>query len=168
MGKKTKTNQRMLQVSFGVGLIFLVLLIDLVAVHPSGIYSYSRDGFKNFRIGASRAAVLKEINRQKAIRIIRTCGPDQVFELTSRKGFVLEQGLAAAPVWICHDRTGKDFLFVFKADLLERIFLQRLRYWKKQGSLLFSQCDPGILKNIDAYLTLQEKLPVYSDTETKK
>ena len=158
-----KQKQRILQISFGLCLIILVLLIEYIAVHPHGIYSYAQQGYKEFKIGFSKKDVLKKINKRKAIRTIRVCEPDNLFELKSRKLFDLNADLALSDYWICHDRTGKDFLFIFKDDILERILLQRLRFGKKQTSILFSQCNLEIFKNIDNYLTTREKMDVFYD-----
>jgi len=165
MEKKSKTKQRMLQVSFGICLIIFAVLIEFVAIHPSGIYSYARKGYKEFQIGFSKKNVLKKINKRKAIRAIRVCEPDNIFELKSRKLFELEEDLVLSDYWVCHDRTGKDFLFLFKNDALDRILLQRLRLGKKETSILFSQCNPEIFKNIDNYLATLEKLDVFFDTD---
>ena len=166
MGKERKAKQRRLQIFLGVGLIFFAFLIEMVAVHPSGIYSYTRKGYKEFKIGLSKEAVLKKINRRKTIRTIRVCESDKVFELRSRKLFEMGQDLVVSDFWICHDRTGKDFLFLFKDGALEKILLQRLRFGKKGGSILFSQCNPEILKDIDNYLSTRETLKVFHDTDS--
>jgi len=166
MNKEKKSKQRVLQISFGLGLLFFAFLIELVAVHPSGIYSYSRQGYKEFKIGLSKDKVLQKINKRKTIRTIQTCTPDALFQLKSRKRFEMEANLAKSDVWISHDRTGKDFLFLFKEGCLDRILLQRLRFGKKQGSVLFILCHPERLKNIDAYLAFHEKLAVFYDTDS--
>ncbi|WP_457553427.1 hypothetical protein [Desulfobacula sp.] len=168
MAYKNKTKQRMLQLSCGFGLIFFVVLIELVAVHPSGVYSYTQQGYKEFKIGFPKAIVLKKINKRKSIRTIRVCDTGKVLELRSRKLFELEGDLSLSDYWICNDRTGKDFLFLFKKGDLDRILLQRLRYGKKEGSILFSQCHPEIFKDIDKYLATQEKLDVFYDTSSEE
>lgn len=167
--KKKNVKQRMLQVGFGLGLIFFAFLIELMAVHPSGIYSYvQQKGYKEFQIGLSKEQVLKKINKRKTIRTIKVCEPDRLFELKSRKMFEMEDDLVSSDFWLCHDRTGKDFLFLFKDGTLDMILLQRLRYGKKEGSILFSQCNLEIFKDIDNYLTRQEKLKVFYDTDSSK
>jgi hypothetical protein len=62
--------------------------------------------------------------------------------------------------------TGKDFLFIFKNQILEQILIQRLRFGKNQGSVLFSNCNSERFKDIDSYLTRQEKLKVFYDTKS--
>ena len=161
MEKEKKSKQRLLQLSFGIGLIIFALLIELLAVHPSGIYSYAQQGYKEFQIGFSKKQVLKKINKRKTIRTIKVCDPDRVFELKSRKLFEMEDDLLSSDFWICPGRTGKDFLFLFKDGILERILLQRLRFGEKEESILFSQCNLEIFKNIDNYLTTREKLEVF-------
>ena len=105
--------------------------------------------------------MLKKINKRKTIRTIKVCDPDRVFELKSRKLFEMEDDLLSSDFWICPGRTGKDFLFLFKDGILERILLQRLRFGEKEESILFSQCNLEIFKNIDNYLTTREKLDVF-------
>jgi len=167
MEKQRNVKQTLLQLSFGIGLIFFAVLIELLAVHPSGIYSYTQKGYNEFKIGVSKEQVLKKINRQKAIRTIKTCDPDNVFELQSRKLFKMEEDLLSSDFWICPGRTGKDFLFLFKDGFLDRILLQRLRFGKKEKSTLFSQCSPERLKEIDKYLNAQEKLSVFYDIDSR-
>jgi hypothetical protein len=166
MEKGKNTNQRILQLSCGLCLIFFVMLIELVGVHPSGIYSYSQKGYKEFEIGLSKEEILKKINKRKAIRAIRICDPDRMFELKSRKRFGMEKDLVSSNYWICHDRTGKDFLFLFKGNILERILVQRLRFGKRNGSVLFSRCNPELLKDMDHYLAFREKSAVFYDTNS--
>jgi len=165
MEKKRKATQRKLQLFMGICLILLAFLIEMVAVHPSGIYSYTQKGYKEFKIGLLKEQVLKKINKRKAIRTIRACEPARVFELKSRKLFMMEEDLVLSDFWVCHDRTGKDFLFFFKNGTLEKVLLQRLRFGKKEGSVLFSQCSPEILKDIDNYLATLEKLDVFYDAQ---
>lgn len=167
MKKQSKSKQRALQASFGIGLIIFALLIELVAIHPSGIYSYTREGYKEFKIGFSKEAVLKRINKHKSIRAIRTCDPDRVIELTSRRLFKMGEDLLSSDVWTCEDRTGKNFLFVFKAGVLERVVLQRLRLGTKEGSILFSTCSQDFLSDMDDYLAKRERLTVFYDTDQK-
>lgn len=163
MEKESKTKQRALQISFGLGLIGLVFLIALLAVPPSGIHSYVQKGYKEFAIGLSKEKVLNRINNRKAIRTIMVCDPERLFKLTSRKGFEMGEDLAVSDFWICRDRIGKDFLFVFENGTLARILLQRLRFGEKPGSILFLQCNPEIFKDLDTYLTTGEKLKIFYD-----
>ena len=58
-----KTRQRLLQVGMGIGLLFLAFLLETVAIEPPGIYSYSQQGYKGFKIGLSREGLLREINK---------------------------------------------------------------------------------------------------------
>lgn len=168
MEKEKKSKQRILQASFGIGLIVFVLLIETLAVHPSGIYSYTHQGYKDFKIGFPKKIILKKINRQKSIRTIMVCDPDRIFELKSRKPFKMEEELATSDYWICPGRTGKDFLFLFKKGVLERVLLQRLRFGKKEGSILFSRCNPELIKDLDNNLLTRETLKVFYDTNSGK
>lgn len=163
MTPQTRTKQRVLQISFGLGLIFIAFLIELLAIHPSGIYSYTQKGYKAFQIGLSKEGVLEQINHQKTIRTIQTCDPEGLWELKSRKGFEMKPDLASSDAWICHDRKSRDFLFFFNQGALDRILVQRLRFGKKPGSILFSGCRPEILKDIDNYLATREKLALFYD-----
>ncbi len=167
MEKQRQAGQKMLQVSFGIGLIIFAFLVELLAVHPSGIYSYSQKGYKAFKIGLSKDRVLKKINKQKTLRVIKVCDPQKVIKLKSRKPFQMQEALLSSDFWICPGRKGKDFLFLFKDGALDRILLQRLRFGKKEGSLIFSQCKPDKIKDIDSYLMTQEKLKVFYDTNSK-
>ncbi|NOX34239.1 MAG: hypothetical protein GXP56_10980 [Deltaproteobacteria bacterium] len=166
MGKKRKSKQRILQISFGVSLIFVAILIEFLAVNPSGIYSYTQEGYKEFKIGLSKEKVLKKINKRKAIRTIRVCDPEKVFVLKSRKPFEMEDAMASSDSWFCLDRTGKIFLFLFKDGNLERLLLLRLNFWKDEGSILFSDCNPVLLNDIDNYLFFRETLSVFYDTDS--
>lgn len=163
MKKAGRTKQRVLQISFGLGLIGLAFLIELLAVHPSGIYSYVQKGYKEFTIGLSKQVVLERINQRKTIRTIKVCDPEQIFGLKSRKGFEMQPYLALADFWICQDRTGKDFLFLFEHGNLKRILVQRLRWGGKKGSILFSRCPPDWFKDIDTHLASREKLNIFYD-----
>ncbi len=93
------------------------------------------------------------------------CEPDAVFELKSRKLFEMDENLKTSNYWICNDRTGKDFLFLFKDEALEKVLLQRLRFQKKHGSILFSRCNSEVLKDIDGYLANRETLKIFYDTD---
>jgi len=37
---KTKTRQRLLQVTMGIGLLFLAFLIEMVIIEPNGVLMY--------------------------------------------------------------------------------------------------------------------------------
>jgi len=168
MKKDKKIKQRLLQAFFGIGLIIFVLLIEFLAVHPSGIYSYVNQGYKEFKIGLSKEKVLKRINKRKSIRTIKVCNPDRIFELKSRKLFQLENELVSSDCWICPGRTGMDFLFLFEKGALKQVLLQRLRFGKKENSILFSRCNPELIKNIHDYLSRKETLKVFYDTTLKE
>ncbi len=164
MEKKEKGKQIILRVFFGLGILVFALLIEMVAIHPSGIYYYAQDGYKEFKIGVTKAQVLKKINKRKTIRRINTCTPESVIERKTRKRLVMENNLSSSNYWTAHDRTGKDFLFIFKNGRLEKVLIQRLRLGKKEGSIIFSHCSQEVISNLDAYLSEKEILTVYSDT----
>ncbi|MCP3876500.1 MAG: hypothetical protein GY699_25585 [Desulfobacteraceae bacterium] len=166
MEKKEKGKQTLIRVSFGIGVILFALLIEMLAIHPSGIYYYSHEGYKEFKIGTPKTKVLKRINKRKTIRKINTCDPESLFERKTRKRIELEGNLISSNYWIAHDRTGKDFLFIFKNDMLEKVLIQRLRFGKKDGSIIFLQCIPDIVTDFETYLSEKEKLTIYFDSES--
>ncbi len=159
--KKEKKEQWKLRLSLAVLLIIMVVLIETIGMHPTGIYTYSNEGYKNFQIGLSKQGVLRQINLKKTMRTLKTCGPDSVLKKNSRKKLKIDDNLLASNIWISEDRTGKQFLFVFKDGNTQRILLQRLRYGKKNGSPLFSSCIAARIDDIDHYLKTQEKLKVF-------
>ncbi len=71
-----KQRQRALQISLGLGMLVIVILVEVLAISPAGIYSYTLTGYRNFKIGAPRQRILAEINRVPAIRTLITCTPD--------------------------------------------------------------------------------------------
>ncbi len=153
----------MLQLSMAVILIAVAVMVEFVGMHPTGIYSYRHKGYKDFQIGLSKSSVLKQINLQKTMRQIKTCGPDGMIAKTSRKKLKMVEQLSASDRWISFDRTGKEFLFIFKEDKLVRVFIQRLRFGNKQGSVLFSDCTVVKTSDLDEYLETTETLPVYPE-----
>lgn len=161
MEKKSKKRQRILQVSLAAALLFVAVMVEFVGMHPEGIYVYRQQGYKNFQIGISKEAVLYQVNIQKTIRRIQTCDPESQSKKDSRRKLQMTSSLTASNVWLCEDRTGKDYLFVFNENRLERVLLQRLRFGKKKGSILFSECRPGLIKDLDNYLETEEAGPVY-------
>ncbi len=156
-----KKEQWKLRLSLAALLIIMAVLIETIGMHPTGIYSYTNEGYKDFKIGLSKQGVLRLINLQKTMRTIKTCGPDAVLKKTSRKKLKMDGNLAGSNIWISHDRTGKQFLFFFKDGNTRRILLQRLRFGKKDGSPLFSDCIADQIKDIDHYLETKEKLRVF-------
>lgn len=161
--KKDKKKQRLLQISFAGVLLILAVGIEFVGMHPSGIYTYEKEGYKDFRIGLSKQDVLRQVNLTKTIRSVKTCDPESLTRKESRRKLLLSDLMVEADIWICHDRTGKTYLFMFNDDGLERILLQRLRFSNKQGSVLFSQCRADLLKDLDHYLATKETLRVYPE-----
>lgn len=159
--KIDKKKQRMWQILLAVVLVIMAVLIEFVGMHPKGIYLYRQKGYKDFQIGLSKARVLRQINLEKTIRYVRTCDPESKSVKSSRRKLIMTDGLEHSDAWICHDRTGKELLFIFESDRLEKIVLQRLRFGKKQGSKLFSGCRSDLLANLDHYLEAEETLPVY-------
>ena len=164
-GLERRTKQRLLQVGMGIGLIFLAFLLEMVAIEPSGIYSYSRQGYKGFKIGLSREGLLKEINKTTSIRRIITCDPTADQKLTSRRFFEMTNGLTRSDVWICQGKKKVGFLFQFQGDLLARVLRLKISSTKEGASPLFDQCQPGIYQDIDAYLNRQAIHGVFYEDE---
>lgn len=154
-------SQTALRITFGLGVILLVFMIEIFGIHPSGIYSYSKTAYKEYQIGMSKEEILAVINQNRSIRTMRLCDPVAFFHLTSRNPFIMKPELAASDHWICYDRRGNDILLLFKDQRLERILIQQLRLGNTKRSPLFTQCDPLILKNMDLYLESQKDLKVF-------
>ncbi len=155
------SKQTALRILFGLGVIALVFLVEVFGLHPTGIYSYSSTGYKDFEIGMSRDEVLDSINLNRSIRTIRACFPEEVFHLTDRQFFELSLSLLESDYWICYDRRGSDYLFVFNGGVLERILIQRLRLFNDGPLPLFEHCENSRLSDIDSYLSEQDRLKVF-------
>jgi hypothetical protein len=68
-------------------MLLIVILVEVLAVSPAGIYSYTIEGYRTFKIDASKKRILDEINRVAAIRTLITCNPDSWTDLKSRRQF---------------------------------------------------------------------------------
>ena len=158
-----KKSQKKLQLAMAGLLILVVVLVELVAITPEGIYVYTSGGVGKFRINADRAAVLEEINRVRAIRTLYTCVPDSRVVLESRKGFRMTAEMAAARAWRCLDRKKGLYVFGFDNDRLARII--HLNDLPDDAPFaLFSECmdggaEPG--QNLDTFLQTQDRYPVH-------
>lgn len=161
MEKKGKTKQRFLQIFIAVVLVMIAVLVEMIGIHPEGIYYYQTKGYRQFQIGREKKAVLWQINLEKAIREIRACDPDIRVIKKDRKRIELSRDLQASDIWMCYDRTGKQFLFVFKDGKLNRLLIQRLRSGNKNGLPIFKDCRPEDVRSLDAYLATQTQLQVY-------
>jgi hypothetical protein len=159
--KIDKKKQRMWQVFLALVLVVMAVLIESVGMHPKGIYVYRHNGYQDFRIGLSKEQVLRQINLQKTIRGIKTCDPASMSLKSSRRKLEMTASLSGADTWICHDRTGKDYLFVFMEGRLNTLLVQRLRFGKTDGSPLFAGCRPDLTGNLDHYLETGEALKVF-------
>jgi len=168
MKKEKKKTQWVLRLSFAVALIVIAVLIETIGMHPTGIYSYSTQGYKDFQIGLSKQGVLRQINLQKTMRKVNTCNPDAVIEKTSRKKLQMDDNLTASDTWMSYDRTGKQVLFFFKNGNTHRILIQRLRFGKTDGSPLFSGCTAAQVEDLDNYLKTEEKLSVFFNEGKRK
>lgn len=155
--------QRTLQIGLGVGMLVIVILVEILAVSPAGIYSCSVNGYRNFKISAPKTLVLAEINRVPAIRTLITCRPDSEAHLKTTRHFTLTPELMAADVWIARYRNHNAALFVFRDQALLRILLLKTRFSREISLPLFDTCRPDLLDDIDGYLEAQTALPVFYD-----
>ena len=157
----SRTRQRLLQAGMGIGLIFLAFLVEMVAIEPSGIYSYSTYGYKGFKIGLSREKVLAQINKVTAIRRIITCSPGADLRLTSRRSFEMTEELVRSSVWICQGKKKLRFVFLFQKDHLVRVL--RLKGSPQPGEdfFLFDRCQQEIYQDMDGVLDRQKSHRVF-------
>jgi hypothetical protein len=153
--------QRTLQIGLGFGMLVIVILVEVLAVSPAGIYSYAAEGYRNFKINAPKQRVLAEVNRIPAIRTLVTCNPDSETRLTTTRHFVLTPELMAADVWIARYRNHNAALFLFRDQVLLRILLLKTRFSRPISSSLFDSCRPDLLDDIDLFLKTQTAHPVF-------
>lgn len=153
--------QRTLQVGLGLGMLVIVILVEVLAVSPAGIYSYTMEGFGNFKINAPKQRILAEINRVPAIRTLVSCVPDSETTLVTTRHFVLTPELAAADVWIARYRNHNAALFLFQDQSLSRILLLKTRFNRPISSSLFDTCRPDLFGDIDLFLNTQAAHPVF-------
>lgn len=156
-----KQRQRALQISLGLGMVILVVLVELVAVESAGIYSFTSGGYKTFKIGAPKKRVLAEINRFKAIRAVSTCDPDSETVLKTTRHFTLTDALDTSDTWICRFRKGRVLLLLFRDNQLHRILLLKSRFNRDISSPLFDRCNPKALADIDGFLERQTDHAVF-------
>lgn len=150
-----KQRQRTLQISLGLSMILVVILVEVLAVSPAGIYSYTIEGYRTFKVNAPKKWVLDEINRVAAIRTLISCNPDSRTDLKSRRHFSYSHDIEAADVWIARYRNNNVLLFFFQDDKLARVLLLKTRFGRQISSPLFDGCRPDLLKDIDRFLADQ-------------
>lgn len=153
--------QRTLQIALGLGMLVIVILVEVLAVSPAGIYSYTADGYRNFKISAPKARILAEINRVSAIRTLVTCHPYSETTLKRRRHFTQIPELDAADVWIARYRNHNVVIFLFQEKTLSRILLLKTLYSREISSPLFDVCRPDLLDEIDRFLENQTAHPVF-------
>jgi hypothetical protein len=153
--------QRTLQIALGLGMLVIVILVEVLAVSPAGIYSYTADGYRNFKISTPKTRVLMEINRVPAIRTLVSCNPDSEISLVSRRHFVQTPELVAADVWIARYRNHNVVIFLFQEKHLSRILLLKTRYSREISSPLFDACRPDLFDEVDRFLKNQTAHPVF-------
>jgi hypothetical protein len=156
-----KQRQRALQISLGCGMLVIVILVEVLAVSPAGIYSYTTDGYRAFKINAPKPWVLDEINRVPAIRTLISCDPDSTTNLISQRHFSYTHVIAAADIWIARYRNNQVLLFFFHEDRLSRVLLLKSRFGRRIASPLFDDCQPDLLQNVDRFLADQTDHPVF-------
>ncbi|MDD9305213.1 MAG: hypothetical protein HUK40_23945 [Desulfobacter sp.] len=157
-----KKNQRFWQLFMAVVLILAVFLVEMVAVSPKGIYSYTRSGTQGFFIGDEKTAVLSQINKIKSIRFIETCFPKGRVRLSSRKAFDMVPVLADSVTWQCWDRKKGAYYFLFKKDRLFRIlYLNDLPENYGEEDLFFPCFSTDT--HVDDFLNTQKNYPVFHD-----
>ncbi len=144
-----------------MGLICLAFLVERVAIEPSGIYAYSREGYKGFTMGLSREEVLREINQIKSIRALLTCDPKTELKLASRRGFEMSEALTRSPIWICQAKKEGIFLFQFDHLGLERVLRIKERSAPGETALLSALCPLDMHQDLEAYLALQTGYPIF-------
>lgn len=160
-GMTRKQRQRTLQISLGFGMLVVVILVEVLAISPSGIYSYTIDGFRAFKIGAPKKRILAEINHVPAIRTLVTCEPNSRTILVTRRHFSYTEALDTADVWIARYRKENVLIFMFQDQVLVRILLLKTRFNREISSPLFDSCRPGMLDNVDRFLEEQTDHTVF-------
>lgn len=153
--------QRTLQIGLGLGMLVIVILVEVLAVTPAGIYSYTVTGYRNFKIAAPKDRVLAELNRVPAIRTLITCGPYSESSLVRQRHFVRTPELDAAAVWIARYRNHNVLLLLFREQSLSRILLLKTRFSREISSPLFDTCRPDLLQDVDGFLSAQAAHPVF-------
>ncbi len=142
-------------------MLVIVVLVEILAVSPAGIYSYTKEGFRNFKIHAPKQRILAEINREPAIRTLISCNPDSETTLVTTRHFTLTPQLSAAEVWIARYRNHNAALFLFQDQALSRILLLKTRFNRPIASALFDVCRSDLFNNVDLFLKTQATLPVF-------
>lgn len=160
-GMSRKQRQRTLQISLGFGMLVVVILVEVLAISPAGIYSYSADGYRAFKINAPKKRVLAEINHVPAIRTLVTCAPRSRTTLVTQRHFSYTSALDSADVWIARYRKEKVLIFMFQDQVLVRILLLKTRFNREISSPLFDSCRPDLLQNVDRFLEEQTDHAVF-------
>ena len=156
-----KQQQRALQISLGLGMLVIVILVEVLAISPAGIYSYTSTGYRNFKVGGPKQRILAEINRVPAIRTLITCTPDSETTLLTQRHFTQIPELDTANVWIARYRNNNKIIFLFQDQTLSRILLLKTRFNRQISSSLFDTCRLDLLDDIDLFLEIQTAHPVF-------
>jgi len=154
-GMTRKQRQRTLQIGLGCGMLVVVILVEVLAISPAGIYSYTADGYRAFKISAPKKRVLAEINHVPAIRTLVTCAPRSRTTLVNQRHFAYTKELDTADVWMARYRKENVLIFMFADQVLVRILLLKTRFNREISSPLFDSCRPDLLQNVDRFLEEQ-------------
>lgn len=154
-GMTRKRRQRTLQIGLGFGMLVVVILVEVLAISPAGIYSYTADGYRAFKINAPKKRVLAEINHVPAIRTLVTCAPRSRTTLVTQRHFAYTKELDTADVWMARYRKENVLIFMFADQVLVRILLLKTRFNREISSPLFDSCRPDLLQNVDRFLEEQ-------------
>ncbi len=160
-GMTRKKRQRALQIGLGFTMLVIVILVELLAIAPTGIYSYTTGGYKAFKINSPKQRILAEINRVPAIRTLITCDPHTRSALVTQRHFTYTRALETSDAWIARYRKKNVLLFLFQNQKLDRILLLKTRMGQQISSPLFDQCDTFILQNVDRFLEEQAAHQVF-------
>ncbi|MCF8126838.1 MAG: hypothetical protein K9J51_11510 [Desulfotignum sp.] len=160
-GLTRKQRQRTLQIGLGIGMLIIVILVEVLAISPAGIYSYTQNGYRAFKINSPKQRVLAEINRVPAIRTLVTCDPYSRTALVTRRHFSYNEELDTADIWIARYRKHNVLIFLFQDKTLVRMLLLKTRFDRPISSPLFDTCRTDLLQDVDRFLKNQTGHPVF-------
>ncbi len=160
-GMTRKQRQRFLQIGLGFGMLVVVILVEVLAISPAGIYSFTTSGYRAFKISSPKQRILAEINRVPAIRTLVTCNPQSRTTLVTRRHFPYTKAIDTADVWMARYRKENVLIFIFQDQALVRILLLKTRFNQPISSPLFDTCRPDLLQNPDRFLEQQTDHAVF-------
>jgi hypothetical protein len=160
-GMTGKQRQRALQIGLGAGMLMIVILVEVLAISPAGIYSYTAKGYRAFKIDAPKQRILAEINQVPAIRTLITCDPLSRTALVTQRHFSYTKELDTADIWIARYRKNNVLIFLFQDQALVRILMLKTRFSRQISSPLFDTCRPDLHQDVDRFLKEQTEHPVF-------